>query len=98
MPWLSAKWRTAVLVCLACVVEGADMAVLPSVYLFIARSLRASPSQLGLMTLCRALMQALSSPIRCDASCRKIMNLNMQTVLLASILFRVSQASLKLDS
>ena len=61
----SVKWRTAALVCLACIVEGADMAVLPAVYLFIARSLSASPSQLGLMTLCRALMQALSSPIRC---------------------------------
>lgn len=58
------KLRTSALVCLACMVEGADMAVLPAVYLFIARSLHASPSELGVMTLCRALMQALSSPIR----------------------------------
>eukprot|EP00892_Ulva_mutabilis_P011286 jgi/Ulvmu1/852/UM100_0003.1 len=57
------KLRTSALICLACIVEGADMAVLPAVYLFIARSLRASPSELGVMTLCRALMQALSSPI-----------------------------------
>jgi hypothetical protein len=65
-PVNSVKWRTAALVCLACVVEGADLAVLPAVYLFIAQSLKASPSQLGLMTLCRALMQALASPIRHD--------------------------------
>lgn len=59
------KLRTSVLLCLACIVEGADMAVLPALYLFIAKSLRASPSQLGVVTLCRALTQAVSSPIRC---------------------------------
>jgi hypothetical protein len=59
------KLRTSVLLCLACVVEGADMAVLPALYLFIATSLKASPSQLGVVTLCRALTQAISSPIRC---------------------------------
>jgi hypothetical protein len=66
MPPLSdAKLRTSILLCLACVVEGADMAVLPALYFFIARSLHASPSQLGVLTLCRALMQAISSPLRC---------------------------------
>lgn len=61
------KARTTLLLCLACVVEGADMAVLPALYLFIAQSLSASPSQLGVLTLCRALVQALSSPVRCEA-------------------------------
>lgn len=36
--------------------------VLPSVYAFIGRSLAAKPSDLGTLVLCRALVQALSSP------------------------------------
>ena len=66
------KLRTTVLLCLACIVEGADMAVLPALYLSIAASLRASPSQLGVLTLCRALMQALSSPLRCATRCPNV--------------------------
>ena len=36
--------------------------VLPSVYAFIGKSLAARPSDLGMLVLCRALVQALSSP------------------------------------
>ncbi|CAL8466343.1 g5879 [Coccomyxa elongata] len=55
--------RTTVLLNLAAIVERADEQVLPAVYLFIGHSLRATPAQLGTLTLCRALVQALSSPI-----------------------------------
>lgn len=37
--------------------------MLPAVYSFIGASWSASPTQLGYITLCRALVQALSSPI-----------------------------------
>ena len=33
------------------------MQVLPAVYLFIGKSLHATPAQLGTLTLCRALVQ-----------------------------------------
>ena len=37
--------------------------VLPAVYLFVGRSLNATPSQLGAVTLCRALVQTMASPL-----------------------------------
>ncbi|EIE19976.1 MFS general substrate transporter [Coccomyxa subellipsoidea C-169] len=58
-----ARMRTTVLLNLAAIVERADEQVLPAVYLFIGHSLRATPAQLGTLTLCRAMVQALSSPI-----------------------------------
>ena len=64
--WLlrDVKARSTVLLCLACVVEGAEMALLPALYLPLARSLSASPSELGVMTLWRAMAQAIASPLR----------------------------------
>ncbi|GBF89652.1 MFS general substrate transporter [Raphidocelis subcapitata] len=68
----AARMRTAILVNLAMVVEQANEQVLPAVYLFVGSSLSATPSQLGTLTLCRALVQTLSSPLsgvlgdRCD--------------------------------
>ncbi|KAL4436794.1 hypothetical protein ABPG75_003933 [Micractinium tetrahymenae] len=53
---------TTLLMNLASIVERADEGILPAVYMFIGRSLDASLSQLGTLTLCRALVQALSSP------------------------------------
>lgn len=35
----------------------------PAVYLFVGTSLNATPSQLGTLTLCRALVQTLASPL-----------------------------------
>ncbi|CAK0783950.1 hypothetical protein CVIRNUC_007153 [Coccomyxa viridis] len=63
VPGLAARKRTLVLLNIASVVERADEQVLPAVYLFIGRSLHATPAQLGTLTLCRALVQALSSPV-----------------------------------
>ena len=43
--------------------ERTDEQLLPAVYLFVAASFNATPEQLGYLTLCRALVQALSSPL-----------------------------------
>ncbi|KAL4424385.1 hypothetical protein ABPG75_001686, partial [Micractinium tetrahymenae] len=55
--------RTAALVNLAAVLERCDEQMLPAVYRFIGASWGATPTQLGYLTLCRALVQALSSPL-----------------------------------
>eukprot|EP00879_Flechtneria_rotunda_P014283 GHRR01014921.1.p1 GENE.GHRR01014921.1~~GHRR01014921.1.p1 ORF type:complete len:482 (+),score=156.06 GHRR01014921.1:483-1928(+) len=60
---MSARLRTTVLVNLAMVVEQANEQVLPAVYLFVGRSLNATPVQLGTLTLCRAMVQTLASPM-----------------------------------
>ena len=48
---------------IASVVEKMDESVLPAVFFFIGHSLGASLSQLGSLTLARALMQACTSPL-----------------------------------
>lgn len=53
----SAKTRTTILLNMASIMEKADEQVLPAVYFFIMRSLKCTPSQLGTLTLCRALVQ-----------------------------------------
>lgn len=57
------RWRTTVLLNLASIIERADEQVLPAVYHFISLSFHCSPSELGTLTLCRAMVQALSSPL-----------------------------------
>ena len=57
------KLRTTLLVNLAGIMERMDEQILPALYNFIGLSFHATPSQLGTLTLCRALVQALSSPI-----------------------------------
>ena len=59
----SGKFKTTVYVNLAGTVERMDEQILPALYNFVGQSFSASPSQLGTLTLCRALVQALSSPI-----------------------------------
>mmetsp|Transcript_16591 Transcript_16591/g.43015 ORF Transcript_16591/g.43015 Transcript_16591/m.43015 type:complete len:537 (+) Transcript_16591:330-1940(+) len=56
------KWTT-LSVYLAAVVERADEQILPALYFFVGLSLGATPSQLGTITLARALVQALTSPL-----------------------------------
>ena len=46
-----------------CLAHMQDEQILPAVYNFVGTSFHATPSQLGNLTLCRALVQALSSPI-----------------------------------
>lgn len=57
------KVKTTVLINLAGTVERMDEQILPAMYTYVGQSLQASPSQLGTLTLCRALLQAMSSPI-----------------------------------
>ena len=54
---------TTVLVSLACFMEVADEQITPSLFRDIGKSFKLSPSQLGMLTLVRALVQALSSPM-----------------------------------
>ena len=58
-----ARWRTSVCLNLAMVFERADEVILPAVYSFVARSFSATPSDLANITLARALVQAVCSPV-----------------------------------
>ncbi|KAK9793504.1 hypothetical protein WJX73_009675 [Symbiochloris irregularis] len=61
-PWLDGRRRTVALVNLAAVMERLDEQTLPSLYSAVGASFQSSPTQLGYLTLCRALVQALASP------------------------------------
>jgi hypothetical protein len=50
--------RTTAVLSLAFVLERLDEQILTAVYTPLGEALRASPSQLGTLTLCRALVQA----------------------------------------
>ncbi|XP_062196507.1 uncharacterized protein LOC133899532 [Phragmites australis] len=63
------RW-TLVLVNLASVLEKADEVLLPAVYREVGAALGASPTALGSLTLCRALVQAASYPLAAYASTR----------------------------
>lgn len=54
---------TTILVNLSAIIERTDEQLLPASYAFVAASLNASPRQLGYLTQCRALVQALASPV-----------------------------------
>ena len=56
-------WPTVAVVNAAAVLERCDEQALPAVYAFIGRSWGVSPTQLGAITLARALTQTLSSPL-----------------------------------
>lgn len=45
------------------VFERADEVILPAMYNFVAQSFQATPTQLAFITLSRALVQALASPL-----------------------------------
>ncbi|CAD6245025.1 unnamed protein product [Miscanthus lutarioriparius] len=63
------RW-TLVLVNLASVLEKADEVLLPAVYKEVGAALGASPTALGSLTLCRALVQAACYPLAAYASAR----------------------------
>lgn len=58
-----ARWRTSMCLNLAMVFERADEVILPAAYAFVARSFTATPSDLANITLARALVQAVCSPL-----------------------------------
>ncbi|KAK9838092.1 hypothetical protein WJX81_000768 [Elliptochloris bilobata] len=55
--------RTMLVLNLAFIMERADEAVLPAAFKFIGAAMGATPTQLGQITLSRALVQAASSPM-----------------------------------
>lgn len=62
----SHRWRraaSAMIVNVASVAERADEALLPAVYRDVGEAFRATPTQLGNLTLYRALAQAATSPL-----------------------------------
>uniref|UniRef100_A0A0E0LV09 Major facilitator superfamily (MFS) profile domain-containing protein n=1 Tax=Oryza punctata TaxID=4537 RepID=A0A0E0LV09_ORYPU len=63
------RW-TLVLVNLASVLEKADEVLLPAVYREVGADLGVSPTALGSLTLCRAIVQAASYPLAAYASAR----------------------------
>ncbi|NP_001149291.2 carbohydrate transporter/ sugar porter/ transporter isoform 1 [Zea mays] len=63
------RW-TLVLVNMASVLEKADEVLLPAVYKEVGTALGASPTALGSLTLCRALVQAACYPLAAYASAR----------------------------
>ena len=66
----STRRRTLVLVNLTSMLEKADEVLLPAVYREVGAALAVSPTALGSLTLCRALVQALSFPLAAYASAR----------------------------
>ncbi|CAN6295944.1 unnamed protein product [Urochloa humidicola] len=64
------RWWTLALVSVAALLERADEALLPSVYREVGAALGASPTTLGYLTLCRALVQALCYPLATFAAAR----------------------------
>ncbi|KAK3147942.1 hypothetical protein QOZ80_3BG0288640 [Eleusine coracana subsp. coracana] len=63
------QWMLA-LVSLAALLEKADEALLPAVYNEVGAALGASPTALGSLTLCRALVQAACYPLATCAAAR----------------------------
>ncbi|KAL6867575.1 hypothetical protein ACP4OV_015599 [Aristida adscensionis] len=63
------RWTLA-LVTVAALLERADEALLPAVYKEVGAALGASPTALGTLTLCRALVQALCYPLATLAAAR----------------------------
>lgn len=60
---LDDQTRTTAVIALSSVMEKLDEQLLPSVYPYVARSLQASPAALGYLTLSRALVQSVASPL-----------------------------------
>ena len=63
------QWTLA-LVTVAALLERADEALLPAVYREVGAALGASPTALGSLTLCWALVQALCYPLATCAAAR----------------------------
>lgn len=57
--------RTTAVLSMTFILERLDEQILTAVYTPIGKSLHASPSQLGSLTLCRALVQVGTCPALC---------------------------------
>lgn len=70
--WARARRNTTIVINLANVLERMDEQVLPAVYKSLGAAYHASPSQLGYLTLCRALTQAMAAPLGGFAGMREV--------------------------
>ena len=61
--WVRTRLMTSILVNMGNIMERADEQILPALYGFVAASFRIGPTQLGYLTLSRALVQAVASPL-----------------------------------
>lgn len=61
--WVRTRLMTSILVNMGNIMERADEQILPALYGFVAASFHIGPTQLGYLTLSRALVQAVSSPL-----------------------------------
>jgi len=61
--WLRTRFVTTILVNMGNIMERADEQILPALYGFVAASFHIGPTQLGYLTLSRALVQAVASPL-----------------------------------
>lgn len=61
--WVRTRLITSVLVNMGNIMERADEQILPALYKFVAASFNIGPTQLGYLTLSRALVQAVASPL-----------------------------------
>ena len=64
----SDRTKTLALINAASVLEKCDEQILPALYSRVGASLHASPTELGYITLARAFVQALTSPVAGFAS------------------------------
>lgn len=60
---LDVRGRTTACINATAIIERVDEQLLPALYRFVGQSFNAKPSQLGNLTLARALAQALASPL-----------------------------------
>lgn len=61
--WVRTRLVTSILVNMGNIMERADEQILPALYGFVAASFHIGPTQLGYLTLSRALVQAVASPL-----------------------------------
>lgn len=61
--WVRTRLITSILVNMGNIMERADEQILPALYGFVAASFHIGPTQLGYLTLSRALVQAVASPL-----------------------------------
>ena len=59
---MDSRLRTLTTVNLAAVMERLDEQTLPALYSAVSAAFQTTPAQLGYLTLCRALVQAMASP------------------------------------
>lgn len=57
------KLRTTIAVNLGAIIERADEQIVPAMYSYVGESFQATPAMLGVLTFCRAISQAVCSPV-----------------------------------